>query len=375
MAYLQYVGKPFLYVLPHPSFPCSPIKSNFHLSVTVLALTAFALALRPYYAEAFWPFSSHADAEAGVLIPSSTTPVLAAALNSDPNASLPPSLSFSGNAILAQSGPEGTIADVAGSAPSDRISIYVVRPGDTLSEIADMFGVSVNTIIWANNLSGVKDVRPGQTLVILPISGTKHTVAKGDTLKSIAKKYKADANEIAQFNGLDPAEGLAVGSTIIIPGGEIAPPAPTKPRRGSPSRRTEPYLGGGGSLQSGYYANPVPGALLTQGIHGWNAIDLGAARGTPIRAAADGTVIIARNGGWNGGYGNYVVITHDNGTQTLYGHMTNAIVSPGQSVSAGQVIGYLGSTGESTGPHLHFEVRGAANPFRACRVNSVCSPQ
>lgn len=242
-----------------------------------------------------------------------------------------------------------------------------------------MFGVSPNTIKWANNLKNNQDVHPGDTLVILPISGVERTIVKGDTLKSIAKKYNADANEIAQFNGLDSSAPLVIGSSIIIPGGEA--PAPTAPRTKTgkkPSRSVgaEPYVGGSGSIQTGYYTNPVPGALLTQGVHGWNAVDLAAARGTPIHAAADGTVIVARNnGGWNGGYGNYVVITHNNGTQTLYGHMTNAIASSGQSVSAGQIIGYVGNTGESTGPHLHFEVRGAVNPFRSCRVNSVCSPQ
>jgi murein DD-endopeptidase MepM/ murein hydrolase activator NlpD len=251
----------------------------------------------------------------------------------------------------------------------------VVRPGDTLSEIAGMFGVSVNTIIWGNNLSGASDVHPGDTLIILPVSGIERIIAKGDTLKSLAKKYNADADEIAQFNGLDPAAPLEIGSTIIIPGGEIA--APTSTTRPGTSRSIhEPYLGGSGAMQTGYYSNPVPGGIITQGLHGWNSIDIGAARGTPIHAAADGVVIVARNnGGWNGGYGNYVVITHDNGTQTLYAHMTHTIVSPGQAVSSNQTIGYVGATGLATGPHLHFEVRGAANPFRNCAVGSVCEPQ
>lgn len=248
-----------------------------------------------------------------------------------------------------------------------------MRPGDTLSEIAGMYGVSINTIMWANNLSSARDVHPGDTLVILPVSGIEHTVGKNDTLASLAKKYSANASEIAQYNGLDPAQKLAVGSKIIIPGGELAPPSVNHRVR---RIIREPYLGGSGLAQVGYYGNPVPGAILTQGIHGWNGVDLGARRGTPILAAAAGTVIISRsNGGWNGGYGNYVVITHENGTETLYSHMTRAIVSPGAFVQKGQVIGYIGATGMATGPHLHFEVRGAQNPFAFCVVGTVCSPR
>lgn len=241
-----------------------------------------------------------------------------------------------------------------------------------------MFGVSVNTIVWANNLGSARSVHTGDVLVILPVSGIEKTIVRGDTLKSLAKKYNADANEIAEYNGLDSSAPLAIGSVIIIPGGEFTSNVPTTKSSGSSKKKTisEPYLGGSGNAQTDYYSNPIPGAVLTQKVHGWNAIDLGAARGTPIHAAAGGTVIIARNNGaWNGGYGNYVVITHGNGTQTLYSHMSNTIVSYGQSVSAGQVIGYVGMTGLTTGPHLHFEVRNAANPFRNCRVGSVCKPQ
>ena len=346
------------------------------LLIAGFVIILFASASLPNYAHAFWPFSTNADAAVNTSIPSASTPVLIANINSDPNVGTPIALTISGgSALISHSGPSGTATDISNAPPPDRISVYVVRPGDTLSDIANMFNVSVNTIIWANNLKSVRDVRPGDTLVILPISGIERTVAKGDTLKSIAKKYGADAEEIAQYNGLDPAEALEVGSTIIIPGGEIAAPAPSARPLKAPSNIREPYLGGGGSVQPNYYSNPIPGSALTQGLHGWNGIDLGAARGTPVHAAADGIAIVARNSGWNGGYGNYVVIAHENGSQTLYSHMKSVIVSSGQSVSATQTIGYVGSTGLSTGPHLHFEVRGAANPFRNCSVGRVCSPQ
>ncbi|MDP2594191.1 MAG: M23 family metallopeptidase [bacterium] len=310
------------------------------------------------------------------VMPSALTPVLMAVTNIDPNSSRASELPTSGDmALVAYSGPDGTQGNAIVTPASDRISVYVVRTGDTLSEIGTMFDVSVNTIVWANNLGSARDIHPGDVLVILPISGVERIVARGDTLASLAKRYNADASEIAEYNGLNAKAVLAIGSTIIIPGGEIvALPAPrssgtTRVVKGS-------YQGGSGAVESGYYVNPVPGGRITQGLHGWNGIDIGAARGTPVRAAAGGTVVVARSGGgWNGGYGNYAVVTHGNNTQTLYSHMTHAIVSSGQAVSAGQVIGYVGTTGLATGAHLHFEVRGAANPFRNCPVNSVCAPQ
>ncbi len=339
-------------------------------------MTAVAAVLVPArQTAAFWPFSTSADAATPAFVPSAATPALAAATNVDPNPDkgLDASVHTSGNAVIASVGPTGTIADVTNTPPPDRISIYVVRPGDTLSEIAAMFNVSVNTIIWANNLKNARDVHPGDTLVILPVSGLQHTVATGETLRSIAKKYGSDATEIAQYNGLDAGSALAVGSVIIIPGGEIATPAPTRTAKGpiqSDGTIHEPYLGGSGPLYADYYRAPIPGGILTQGLHGWNAVDIAAARGTPIHAAAAGKVIIARNNGaWNGGYGNYVVITHDNGTQTLYAHMSHPAVSSGQTVARGQVIGHVGMTGMTTGAHVHFEIRGAKNVFAAtCRV-------
>jgi murein DD-endopeptidase MepM/ murein hydrolase activator NlpD len=108
---------------------------------------------------------------------------------------------------------------------------------------------------------------------------------------------------------------------------------------------------------------PIVGGRKTQGLHGHNGIDLGAYYGAPILASAEGDVIISATSGYNGGYGRYIVISHTNGTQTLYGHLSANIVSAGDHVTQGQVIGAMGSSGKSTGTHLHFEVRGAKNPF------------
>ena len=262
------------------------------------------------------------------------------------------------NSLLSDSGPLGTIADIEDKVGSDQISIYVVREGDNLSQIASMFNVSVNTIIWSNDINRGGKITPGQTLVILPISGVKYEVKKGDTVKSIAKKLGSDADEIIRFNDLPASGQLAEGQTIIVPNGEIAPAPSTKP-----GSKSNPVHGANGPYYAGYYLRPIDGGRKSQGLHGYNGVDLADTCGTPVMASASGDVIISREGGWNGGYGNYVVISHSNGTQTLYSHLSSNIVSAGWHVVKGQVIGYIGSTGKSTGCHVHFEVRGAKNPF------------
>jgi len=220
-----------------------------------------------------------------------------------------------------------------------------------------MFNVSVNTIIWSNDIRRGDLIHTGQTLVILPVSGVQYTVKSGDTLASIAKKYKGDLEEIKQFNNIADASELFVGATIIIPDGELG--TYTYTSSGLQTR----VRGAGGPSYIGYYLKPVFGALRTQGLHGYNGVDLGAPYGTPVLAAASGDVIISKAYGWNGGYGNYIVIKHSNFTEPLYSHLGSNIVTPGWHIVQGQVIGYVGSTGRSTGPHVHFEVRGAKNPF------------
>lgn len=267
-----------------------------------------------------------------------------------------------GSALLPDEGPSGTIADIIVRPANPTISLYVVREGDTLSEIAELFGVTTNTILWANDLPRGTQIHAGQMLTILPVTGLKHKVEKGETLATIAEEYKADAGEIASYNGLDGSAGLAAGTEIIIPDGVLAL-VPAAPEPVSSVSTPRPASSGGAN-DGGYYLRPIEGGVRTQGIHGYNGVDLAASAGTPILASASGEVIVSREGGWNGGYGNYVVIQHSNGTQTLYAHNSSNIVGVGQYVVRGQVIGYVGSTGRSTGTHVHFEIRGGPrNPF------------
>ena len=267
-----------------------------------------------------------------------------------------------GSALLPETGPSGTIADIIDKPSNSQISVYTVHKGDTLSEIAKMFDVSVNTIVWANDI-GKSGVHEGQVLVILPITGVRYTVKSGDTVVSIAKKFSADTDEIRNYNGILEGEKLTVGEVVIIPDGEVARVVVTPAKKKSKATAKNPYRGGSGANLNTFFIWPVDGGIVTQGIHGYNGIDIGAPRGTSIYAAAPGVVIIARANGWNGGYGSYVVIAHDNGTQTLYGHMSKVTAQVGDRVTQGETIGYVGNTGKSTGMHLHFEVRGAKNPF------------
>ena len=284
---------------------------------------------------------------------SQTMDLLEGYLNINPTGTGGVEIAIVDGTALESNGGESEVFVDLGKSGTGQISVYVVRKGDTLGEIAEMFGVSTNTIVWANNIKA-SSIKEGQELVILPISGVRHVVKSGDTVKSLATKYKADFDEILSYNGLAADAKIKPGDIVVIPDGVIS--------------ATQTSLAKTSGLQtypvySGFYLRPIVGGRKTQGIHGNNGVDLAAPTGVPILASADGKVIVSRAGGYNGGYGTYVVISHANGTQTLYAHMSKDNVSVGQSVEQGQVIGTVGSTGKSTGPHVHFEVRGAKNPF------------
>lgn len=255
------------------------------------------------------------------------------------------------SALVGTQNPLGTLPD----GPRGEILVYTVEEGDVPGVIAARFGITLNTLLWANNLKSANVIRPGDTLVILPVSGVKYTVKRGDTISTIARAFKGDIEEILHFNGLTVDEDITPGMVLIIPNGELPSQSPTP--LVSPARES------GLPSHDGYYFRPIQGGKKSRGIHGYNGVDLANTCGLSVFAAASGQAIVVRSGGWNGGYGTYVVVSHANGTQTLYAHLSGVVVPQGANVAKGETIGAIGSTGNSTGCHVHFEVRGAKNPF------------
>lgn len=297
-------------------------------------------------------------AQPEVLVSAADTPLLTALQNPNPIGARGGAEIFIDENVLVSTGPVGEDEIAEQKSGMGEIRVYTVREGDSLSQIAEMFDVTTNTIMWANDISKATGIQPGDTLVILPIVGVRHVVKSGDTISTIAKKYEGDVDEILSYNQLSSAKELSVGDTLIIPGGAMHAAPVRVAAKAQPVR-----VSGSAVSTAGYFSHPAPGAVRTQGRHGYNAVDLATSYGSPIRAAASGEVIVSKSSGWNGGYGQYIVIRHPNGTQTLYAHLMRNDVGVGAYVSQGEVIGGMGSTGKSTGTHLHFEVRGGTNPF------------
>ncbi|MBP9802697.1 MAG: peptidoglycan DD-metalloendopeptidase family protein [Candidatus Pacebacteria bacterium] len=282
-------------------------------------------------------------------------------------------VNISGDALSVSAGPSIVSGDTEDpDASYEEISIYVVRSGDTVQTIAKLFKVSPNTILWTNDLKKGEKLTVGDTLIILPVDGVKHTVKKGDTIKNIAKLYDVSVGDIYSFNDLDEKSVLKIGDEIIIPGAELKEPEKKTVVSKKKTSVVNVNVKTGGSFPNNYYSadnsnstggfvKPIP-CRLTQGKHDRYAVDMSCGKsGTPIVASASGKVIFAKYG-WNGAFGNLVIISHPNGTQTFYAHQSKIAVSVGDQVKQGEIIGYVGNTGRSTGPHLHFEVRGAKNP-------------
>lgn len=266
-----------------------------------------------------------------------------------------------GSALLPSGEPMGSGLE---SLSSGEMSVYEVKEGDTLSEIAELYDVSMNTIRWENNLTG-NNIKVGQKLNILPVTGVKHIIKKGDTLDKIATKYDAEVEDIMVFNDVTKSSALKQGDVLYVPNGIIKPVAVQKPTTGkTPSSSTSTS-----KVESGYYLRPASGPITSpygprRGVYHYG-IDIGNVRGTTVVAAASGIVVNVLssckegNSYCGGRYGNYITIEHPNGQRTRYAHLQKTSVSVGDSVSKGEKIGTIGNTGRSTGPHLHFEIEKA----------------
>lgn len=236
------------------------------------------------------------------------------------------------------------------------VTEYVVQEGDTVSSIAQKYGLEPSTILWENNLTAQSKLKPGQTLRILPVDGIRHKVQRGETIYTIAKKYGLDESSAQAivdypFNEFlnDETFELATGQYLMVPGG-------IKAEAAAPQRTVARFTPDAGAVAAtGNFVWPASGQISQGYAFYHKGIDIASRGAGAILAADAGTVAIA---GWDSsGYGNRVIIDHGNGMSTLYGHLSAIQVQSGQRVNRGDVIGQMGSTGRSTGTHLHFEIR------------------
>lgn len=228
------------------------------------------------------------------------------------------------------------------------VLVHTVQAGETLWDIAQAYGITVDSIVSANDLTNPNRLRVGQKLEILTVKGVLHEVAAGESLWEIARRYKVSLDEIVEVNSIADPSRIQPKTKLIIPGA-------TRVLRSD-------ALVVNGQLQKAFDW-PVRGRISSTFGPRWgrmhNGLDIAVNTGTPVRAAADGRVTFA---GWNGGYGILVIIDHGNGVETRYAHNSRVNVKVGQQVSRGQIIAYSGNTGNSTGPHVHFEIRYKNNP-------------
>lgn len=277
-------------------------------------------------------------------------PIIANSLSGGSFAQTPPP-----SAVLSSVTEGQDIATSISDKPQAEVRDYAVQKGDTISGLAQKFGLSVDTLKWANSLDNNLSIKPGQTLKIPPVTGVVHKVKKGDTVYSIAKYYSSDAQTIVDFpfNTFtnDETFALAVGQILIVPDGEMPQPKAT-PRQ----YLAQQTPNAGTVVASGIFVWPTAGRITQKFSWYHRAIDIASKMGSPVLAADAGRVIVA---GWpdNIGYGNRIMIDHGNGFMTLYGHLAKILVSVDQTVKRGDLIGEMGSSGRSTGSHLHFEIR------------------
>ena len=327
-----------------------PILARFSAHVAVLTVALLGAAL----SSVDWPAQAASTMSASAALP---------AVEGDEQP--PPEMaSSSGVATL---GDDGTLTPVKSFAQISRqpnphtifpdrprltVITYTVVAGDTIQSIASQFGLEPTTLMWAN--PAIEDapdlLRIGQEIVILPIDGVYHQVEEGDTLASIAEAYDVAADAIVncRYNNVSRSgRGIEEQAHLIVPGGV----KPYEPKKVTSYAGPVPQ----GARGTGRFQWPVLGTITQNYWYGHRAIDVGAPTGSAVMASDGGFVSFA---GWTDvGYGYLIVVDHANGFATYYAHLSNIYVAEGQTIDRGQVIGAVGSTGNSTGPHLHFEVR------------------
>lgn len=272
-----------------------------------------------------------------------------------------------GNAVVA---PLSPLVPEPGSDPSGSTQkssqprVYTVQENDTIASIAAQFDISANTILWANGLSSKDVIKVGDHLTILPVTGVLHTVSNGDTISGIAADYDAKQSDIIEYNNLGDGSRLSLGQKIIVPDGD-----------GTPAQAVPSVVSSNTRVAREAEDGPTPAPAPTDGSGllwptttkhisqyfkwGHTGIDIDNRSRPAVYAAAGGTVEFT---GWLGGYGNLIIVNHGGGMTTYYAHLDKFYVSKGQAVEKGAAIGQMGSTGRSTGPHLHFEVRRNGTP-------------
>ncbi|MEK7216572.1 MAG: peptidoglycan DD-metalloendopeptidase family protein, partial [Chloroflexota bacterium] len=251
------------------------------------------------------------------------------------------------------------------------VTTYAIQDGDTLSGIAAKFNITTQTLVWSNEVASPDDLKLGQEIRIPPTSGVLHRIKQGDTLSSIADKYKVEGDKFVAYanNELIDPDALVLGQEIMVAGGV----KPAEPVAQVATRQSDTQVRGGGtvlppapqSTAGGLFQWPTYGPIYGWYGGGHRGLDISPPYGTPVYAAEAGTVISMSY--LNDGYGLHVSIDHGNGYQTLYAHLSEAVVRSGDAVVRGQHIGRVGTTGRVTGPHLHFEVHNngfAIDPLR-----------
>ncbi|MCS7233162.1 MAG: M23 family metallopeptidase [Synergistetes bacterium] len=240
--------------------------------------------------------------------------------------------------------------------PILKLSPYVVKPGDTLWDIAKKFNITLDTIISANDLKSVDLLKIGQVIKVPNVSGVFHKVGKDESLEKIAKTYNVDIEHIKKYN--EDIKELKVGTLVFIPGGKLLEEKqPSRPRwlasRGTSQRFIWPLEG---TINSDFGWRRDP---LSKRREFHSGIDIDGSAGEYVRASRAGRVVYA---GWQSGYGLLIVIDHGDGWETWYAHCSRINVREGQYVRQGEIIGRVGSTGRTTGSHLHFEIRNNGRP-------------